>query len=150
MSAVVVLAPLVVAAWPAVAAAAVGALTSMGYSRSSKKVAAPDCPSVRLEVPSGAAIAEDLGEEGSLAFQKGKLLLEVTRGKDGRCEVRASGKGLSEEELRAAGKQAMDGIVQQYAYHRLVSELKGRGFEVVEESVEKDRSIKMRVRQWKA
>ena len=59
MSAIVVLTPLVAAAWPVVGAAAVGALTSLGYSRAgpAKRRSNEPC-SVTVEVENSRVFAE--------------------------------------------------------------------------------------------
>jgi hypothetical protein len=38
--------------------------------------------------------------------------------------------------------------VQQYVYQKLMGEMQARGFNVVEEEVGEDRSIRLKVRQW--
>jgi hypothetical protein len=49
-------------------------------------------------------------------------------------------------ELEAAGREVMDRVRQQYAYAKVMSELEERGFQVVDQEVQANRSIRIRVR----
>ena len=150
MGATLVLAPVVIASFPVVTAVAASALASLGYAaaRGRKKQAEPK--GVTLEMEGARAIQEGVREEGQLVFERMDLTLRIEESAGGGYQVRVSGAGRTEEELRKAGQEAIDRITQQYAYHRLVTELKQRRFEVVEEGVQEDRSIRLRVRQWRA
>jgi hypothetical protein len=44
------------------------------------------------------------------------------------------------------GEALAQKLVQQYAYHRLVSEMKVRNMNVIEEELEEDGTVRMRVR----
>ena len=49
--------------------------------------------------------------------------------------------------LRGRGRKEVAGrVVQQFAYHKLMTELKARQYNVVDESVDQDDSIQVRVR----
>jgi hypothetical protein len=39
-------------------------------------------------------------------------------------------------------------VTQQYAYHRIVTELKQRNMTIVDEHVSEDQTVKIRVRNW--
>jgi Protein of unknown function (DUF1257). len=64
---------------------------------------------------------------------------------DGDSMVRVSGH-KSKAELSALGDTLSKKIVQQYAYHRLVTEMKARNMNVIEEEVEEDGTVRLRVR----
>jgi hypothetical protein len=48
--------------------------------------------------------------------------------------------------LRRLGEELIGRVTQQYAYHRVISELKERQMDIVGERVGEDQSIKIRVR----
>lgn len=63
----------------------------------------------------------------------------------GRGAVRVEG-SRSEAELRELGETMAKRVVQQYAYHRLVGEMRERNMNIVEEEVEADGTVRMLVR----
>ncbi len=151
MSSVCVLTPVIVGAWPAVAAAVASVAVSMGMSivlpeelhgfdttRERKKVI--------TEVPNSDVLAEELGINEKISMVQGDTLIEISREAEGSIRVCVTGETLSKSELAKLGDQVAGRIVQQFAYHRLMEELKNRNYTIVEESVERDNSIQVRVR----
>jgi hypothetical protein len=59
-----------------------------------------------------------------------------------------TGNGQSDETLRALGEELSQAVVQQYVYQKLMEQMRARGFNVVEEKVNEDRSIRLKVRHW--
>jgi hypothetical protein len=59
-----------------------------------------------------------------------------------------SGPGHSDEELRALGEELSQRVVQKYVYQRLLDEMRARQFVVVEEEVDANQSIRLKVRHW--
>ena len=59
-----------------------------------------------------------------------------------------TGPGHTEEELRAAGEELSQRVVQQYVYQRLMQEVQTRGYVVVEENTDARQAIHMRIRHW--
>lgn len=64
---------------------------------------------------------------------------------NGRGAVRVTG-DRSEEELRELGESMARRVVQQYAYHRIVGEMRERNMNIVEEEIEADGTVRMLVR----
>jgi hypothetical protein len=58
------------------------------------------------------------------------------------------GDRVSKTQLRAIGEDLLGRVTQQYAYHRIVSELKNRGLTIVDEEMTETESVKIRVRNW--
>ena len=56
------------------------------------------------------------------------------------------GISLAHQQTGAIGQQFSKAVVQQYAYHRLMTELKQRNFNVVGEQVEEDGTVRIQVR----
>jgi hypothetical protein len=150
MSTVCVLTPIVVGSWPALASAIVGAAGSTGFSlvETPDQVAERDSArrTVETEVPNSEVMAENLARGQKILIERNGVRIEFGIDERGRCTVCASGEGVSTGELRRIGDEVAGRVVQQFAYHKLVTELKTRGYEIASESVEQDQSIQLRVR----
>jgi hypothetical protein len=149
MSTVAVFTPMIVASWPAIASAVVGAAGTMGFTivAAEREDLEPVVDSrVETEVPNSEVLAETLARGEKIRIAKDGVHLEIGVDDRGRCTVCASGKGRSKAELKRISEECSGRIVQQFAYHKLVTELKSRGYRITEESVERDQSIQMRVR----
>lgn len=149
MSSVCVLTPIVVGSWPAIATAVLGAAGAMGFtviSGESEIEAEAGRRSVETEVPNSEVVAETLARGERLRIEKDGVLIEFGVDDRGKCAVCASGEGVSKNELRRIGEEVAGRVVQQFAYHKLVNELKNRGYRIAQESVQQDQSIQLRVR----
>ncbi len=148
MSSVCVLTPIVVGSWPAISAAVLGAAGAMGFAVASADhdpVEVDPSRRVETEVPNSEVLAETLSRGEKIRIVKGDITIEIGVDDRGKCTVCASG-ARSKADLRRIGEEVSGRIVQQFAYHKLVTELKSRGYQIAEESVTGDQSIQMRVR----
>ena len=50
--------------------------------------------------------------------------------------------------MRALGEELSNTVVQQYVYQKLLDEMRAKGFVVVQEETEADRSIHLKIRHW--
>jgi Protein of unknown function (DUF1257) len=155
MSAVCILAPVVIAAWPAFSAAVVAAATSLGYQVASeaanekRAMTAPKNSSkVELEIERSEVVTNQLGREQRIAVTRGGVTVTFSRDARGKASLCVTGEGHSREELRALGEELSQAVVQQYVYQKLMDEMRSRGFNVVEEEINEDRSIRLKVRHW--
>ena len=73
------------------------------------------------------------------------IAVEFCIDENGRSFVRAFGQ-KSEEELRELGETMAGRIMQQYAFHRVVAEMRERNMNIVEEEVEEDGTVRLLVR----
>lgn len=149
MSSVSVVTPIIIASWPAVASAVVSAAGAMGFTvlASHADVEPPaGVERVESEIPNSEVLAESLSRGEKVRIARDGVVVEIGVDDRGKCSVCASGKGKSKGELRRIGEEVSGRVVQQFAYHKLVTELKSRGYSIAEESVQKDQSIQMRVR----
>ncbi len=152
MSSVCVMTPVVIAAWPMIVTAAASVAASMGMTVGAGEaldLAREDAMArkrVVTEVPNSEVLEEHMGLEERIVLSCDGLDIEVTRDDRGAIKLCVTGTGHSKSELERIGQEVAGRIVQQYAYHRLVSELRERNYSVVEESMQKDQSIQMRVR----
>lgn len=149
MSAVCILTPMLIGSWPMIATAVMGVAGSLGFSIASKsrddREEYERINRVETELPNSEIFEERAGESQTIRIERDGVAIEFRRDAHGACSVCVSG-DRNKSELRKIGQEVAGRVVQQFAYHRLVTELKKRNFAVVEESVQKDSSIRVRVR----
>ena len=155
MSCVCILTPVVIMAWPAFSAAVVAAAGSLGYqivseARQEFQGAKPGTVSgrVELEIAQSEVVTGQLGRDQRMAVTRDGVTVTFSRDARGRAALCVTGNGRGDEELRALGEELSQCVVQQYVYRKLMDEMQLRGFNVVEEEVNEDRSIRLKVRHW--
>ena len=140
--------PIATALWPIVAAAVGTAATTLGFAAVSGSVKGKVKvgTTVDVAVSNAEAVAQEMTLGQEMVFTRGDVTVHVLRDNRGKLNVKVHGESQGKAELAAIGKEFCDRIAQQYAYHRLVSELKQRGFNTVEETVEEDGAVRVKVR----
>lgn len=137
MSAYCVFTPVIVdMAWPVLSSAIASAMVNLGYEVVSTANMPQEASStVELDVKQSQGFERTLGELEELAVRKDSLSLVFRKGADGRLKICARGMGLSDDELKAAGTEALNGFLQAYVREKVMSELKKRGFKLDEEKL---------------
>jgi len=153
MSAVCILTPVVIAAWPAFSAAVAAAASSLGYqvaaSAADDEVAQVESSGVvNLEIERSEVVMEAIGRDQRISVTREGVTVTFSRDARGKAALCVTGVGQSDEELRALGEQLSQAVVQQYVYQKLMDEMRARGFVVVEEEASEDRAIRLKVRHW--
>ncbi len=156
MSCVCILTPVVIAAWPAFSAAVVAAATSLGYAvvdegirqHRESQVTTESESTVQLEIEQSEIVTNQLGRDQSISVTRNGVTVTFSRDERGRASVCVTGPGHSKEELRAIGEELSQRVVQKYIHQRLLEEIRTRQFIVVEEEVDENQSIRMKVRHW--
>ena len=155
MSAVCILTPVVIAAWPAFSAAVVAAAHSLGYvvveetvKQRQKAQAKNLAREVNLEIANSEVVTDQLGRDQSICLSRGKVTVRFARDARGTASVCVSGEGCADEELRALGEELSQRVVQKYVYQRLMDEMRARQYVVVEEEVDESQAIHLKVRHW--
>ena len=154
MSAVLVLTPIIIASWPAITAAVAGAASAMGMivNEKVKEVAKENQPTsektVEVELSESEIIAASITADKEIVVSKGDTEIRIKRDQDGRCVVCAKGKGHSESELKQTAEQFSQKLTQCYIYDKVMRELKSKDFQVINEEVTNDQSIRIHVRRW--
>ena len=155
MSCVCILTPVVIMAWPAFSAAVTAAAASLGYqvvadlqSRDIGESVQRENTLVQLEIAQSEVVTGQLGRDQLIAVTRNGVTVTFSRDARGRATLCVTGDGHSEEALRAMGEELSQSVVQQYVYRKLMDEMHLRGFNVVEEEVSEDRSIRLKVRHW--
>ena len=153
MSAICVLTPIVIGSWPMIASAVAGVAASMGFSviageRTERREEREARGRTRLEmdVPNSEVLAESMDEGQKICIVREGVTIEFGRDERGACTVCVSGENLSKKQLKAIGEEAAGRVVQQFAYNKLMTELRKRNYDVVQESVQEDDAIRVNVR----
>ena len=153
MSAVCILAPIVITAWPAFGAAVVAAAGSLGYVVAAESVPSAERSaqrSVELEIPQSQLVTGELGRDQRLSVTRNGVQVTFSRDLRGSAAVCVTGPGCSDEELRKLGEELSARVVQTYVYRRLMDEMQARQFVIVEETTDENNAVHLKVRHWEA
>ncbi len=154
MSTVIILAPLIIGSWPVIAAAATAAAAGLGLT--AKEALQEACQenevdtnqAVEVELENSEVLASQVASGKELVLTKDGITLKVTRDARGHCTICAEGTGYSKVELKRLAEEFTQKVTQCFVYHRTVSELKNKNFQMVNEEVAKDGTIRVHVRRW--
>lgn len=149
MSAVCVLTPVVIGNWPVIQAAIAGAMAAMGFSlKSSGQLPVEREARNRVEekIENSQVLAEQMSHGESIVARRGDIEIEFGRDHRGACTICISGTGYTDTQLRDMAREVSAKVVQQYTYHKVISELNERQFSVSSEQVAADGTIKLHVR----
>lgn len=149
MSVVFLLAPTVVASWPVLCGAIAGAAGVLGYKALNTgqllKQEEAENAWVEVSIEGSEIIADAMKRESEFTIGRDDVIATFRRSADGRCSVHVTGHNKSESELEQIGRELVGRVTQQYAYHRVLSELKSQGFTVTGEEVTADQRIRINV-----
>jgi len=151
MSTVIVLAPIIIASWPAITAAVTAAVGTMGFTVARAAAAAHGTQAntmerAEIEVPQSEVLESSIGTGEQIVVEREGVRAIFSRDARGGLKVCVEGHGRSKAELRKIGEDLLGSVTQQYVYHRIVTELKDRNMAIVDEEVGPDRTVKIRVR----
>ncbi len=155
MSAVAIITPIVISSWPAVSVAMAAAAVSLGFTVTDETMNGgknrnhvQGTRTVTLDVPNSEAVTGGLGRDQRLRMIRDGVTVEFRRDARGRDSVCVTGDGLAEDQLRSIGDELAGRMVQQYVLSKLKTEMAGRGMDLVEESVDENNAVRLRVRHW--
>ena len=168
MSGVVIIAPsIAMAAWPAVATAASAVLVAMGFvavdetvrtiakeyvnvsGGVKEKVGSGVRTEVELELSNAEEVGASICREQQLVFVKDDIEVRFSRDVRGRMRVCVTGDSHPKAELEELGRTLAGRVIQQYVYARVVEEMKNRtGMELVEQTVDDEDNIRIKLRSW--
>jgi hypothetical protein len=155
MSSVVVVTPLIIAGWPVVTAAVTAAIGSLGFSmvpvrpvaaKQAAATAAATRTRTEIDVEDSEILQNSAGIASDIVVERDGVRATFSRDARGALKLCMEGEGRTKAELKQIGEELMGRVTQQYAYHRIVSELRERNMTIVDEEVGADRSVKIRVR----
>jgi len=104
---------------------------------------------VELDIKNSNIVTDLLGKEEKASFTREGVTAVFKKDVSGHCAVSVSGTEKSRQELCEIGSELSQMVVQLYVHGRVVDELKKKGFELAEEEVTEDRTIRLTVRRWK-
>ncbi len=153
MSAVIVVTPVIIASWPAIAAAITAAIGTAGFALSQEEEAnVSEELSTRnraeIDVENSEILAATAGAEQEMVVERDGIVARFSRDARGALRVCMEGDGVPKSRLKQIGEELVGRVTQQYVYHRVVSEMKERNMTVVQEEVDEDRTVRIRVRNW--
>jgi hypothetical protein len=151
MSTVMVITPILIANWPAITAAVTAAVGAMGFAavqESNANLGATSTTREEIEVEDSEILAAAAGTAEEIIVERDGVRATFSRDARGALRVCLEGGGLSKAALRRLGNELIGRVTQQFAYHRIVTELKQRNMTIVDEQVTQDRTVKIRVRNW--
>jgi ABC-type transporter MlaC component len=154
MGAVLLLTPVVIAAWPTFVSVAVSAAASLGYAsadavaQANTGAAEKQAAGVEIEVANSEVITEQLGRDQKFTVVRDGVTITFRRDARGKAALSVSGKGRSDEQLRALGEELSQRLVRDYVYQQLMTEIQARDYIVVNESVDGSNAIHLTVRNW--
>jgi hypothetical protein len=156
MSCVCILTPVVIAAWPAFSAAVVAAATSLGYTIVHEAVQENQTANasevgerkVNLEIEQSEIVTNQLGRDQRIRVTRNEVTVTFSRDARGKASVCVTGPGHADDELRAIGEALSQRVVQKYIHQRLLEECRARQFNIVEEEVDENNAIRLKVRHW--
>jgi hypothetical protein len=158
MSFSLVLAPVVIASWPAITAAVAEAAAAMGLAVKGNASVSNNVPaqqqlkerSVEVTMTDSEVLSENIATGQEIVLTKRMIEIRVHRDEQGCCRVCAKGIGHTEAELKAIAEEFTQKMTQIYMYNRVVTELKAKGFQMVNEEQMDDQAIRIHVRRWEA
>jgi hypothetical protein len=150
MSSVIVVAPLIIASWPVISAAIAAAIGTMGFTTVKALNAARTTGSrtnrAEIEVEESEILAETAGTDQQIVVERDGVRAIFSRDARGALKVCMEGEHLSKTQLQQIGEELIGRVTQQYAYHRIVTELKERRMTIVDEELAADQTVKIRVK----
>ncbi len=154
MSTVLILTPVIIASWPAITAAVAGAAAALGLAvthsvkESVEQANAEVEQSVQVELAQSQVLAQSMATGKEIVLTKDNVELRVSRDQRGRCVVCAKGLGYSKAELKQFAEEFTQKLTQFFTYNRVVSELNNKNFQIVNEEVTDDESVRINFRRW--
>lgn len=154
MSTIIILTPVIIGSWPAISAAIAAAAIGIGLSvkeevqESCQEVEVDTNQVVEVELDNSEVLASQVASGKTMVLTKDGITLRITRDERGQCKICAEGKGYSKIELKQFAEEFGQKVTQCFIYNRTVSELKNKDFQMINEEVMDDGTIRVHVRRW--
>jgi hypothetical protein len=148
MSTVIILAPIIIGSWPTIVPAVVGAATALGFvlRKTANEIKEnTEIETVEVEVEKSSVAAEGLTSMQEMVLEKDNVRISVRRDARNRCLICAAG-GKSKAELVKIAEEFKAKLNQVFVYNKVMTELRNKGFNVTNQEVMEDQSIRINVR----
>lgn len=142
MSVVVIITPIIVGGWPIFSALASAAATRLGFKLQESSRCLTDIDKEKeivINDDTSTIIEDALRTEEELTFTKEGITVICKKDVHDNFTICARGKNKSDHELSRIGQSFLNKVKQQYAYQRVMEEMKNRGFNVIQEENEGQR-----------
>lgn len=149
MSVSVVIVPVVISSWPTIAPVLAAAAGSLGFSLAKgrkKQQQGPTTNATILDVKNSSIVGEHVAAGETMVVEKEDVRVVFSVGVDQKCRVMVEGENRSKAELQAIGNQVAQKVVQMYSYHKVMTQVNQDEFEVVDEQVDEQGAIRIKVR----
>jgi hypothetical protein len=152
MGVVLILTPVVVGSWPLIASAVTAAAAGLGLAVSEevkdsvRESSQQKATAYEMELDNSKIDVGSLASGKSLVLKKDNVTMQVSRDERGQLKVHASGIGRSQTELQMIAEEFVQKVNQCFIYNRTVTELKNKKFQMINEEVAKDGTIRIHVR----
>lgn len=152
MGVVIILTPVVVGSWPIIASAVAAAAAGLGLTISEeakdavRELVAQKTKVFEMELDDSKIEAGNLAAGKSLVLKKDNVTIQVSRDERGQLKVHASGIGRNETELQMIAEEFVQKVNQCFVYNRTITELKSKKFQMINEEVASDGTIRIHVR----
>jgi len=133
-------------AWPVITAAAASAAGVMGFSAVVPRSRIKGEIELELPVKNPELVPQEVYKGQDIVFEKEGIRITISSDDEGRMKVRVAGKGRTEEQLNDIGTKMLNGMIQQYAYNRIVNEIQENEYNLVAQQMEDDGTVRLYVR----
>ncbi len=158
----IVIAPVLGWSWVMLSPLIMAAAGALGYHRLTgkrpkdwlEKQIARDVKNLKkVQIPLdevvGEVVAEELGREQRLDFQRDDIVITFRKDVHGKFFVEVTGpRTATKLDLLTKGDEFARTIVQQFAHHRIAKELDRRGVHIVAEETNEEGDIVLHTRKW--
>lgn len=155
MSTVLVVTPILVTQWPVIVAAVTAAMSAAGFTavqqvemQGRTSSTADERTREEIEVEDSEILEAATGAGEQIIVQRDGVRATFSRDPRGALKICMEGRGKTKAQLRAIGEELLGRVTQQYAYHRIVTQLHERNMAIVDEEITEHQSVKIRVRNW--
>ena len=93
-------------------------------------------------------MTNQLGRDQRIRVTRQGVTVTFSRDARGKASICVTGEGYTDEELRTLGEELSRRVVQKYIHQRLLDEIRARQFVVVEQEVDENQAIRLKVRHW--
>lgn len=158
MGAVLILAPAIIAGWPAITAAVTGAAVAMGLTVghtvaaeakeaiNKSNLKKDKLTSVELDMAQSEVLESSLTGNEQIVLSKNGMSVRIERDEFGQLRFHVDGTNRSKQELEQFGHEIMEKVTQTYIYNRVVTELKRKNMQILSEEVGQDQSVHIHLR----
>ncbi|MCX7020147.1 MAG: hypothetical protein NTY46_14400 [Candidatus Sumerlaeota bacterium] len=147
MGSTIVLVPLIITAWPMIAASVTAAAVSAGFHVMKVVKKQKKTESIDLTMDNMDVVAESLAHDDKITVAREGVEVTFSRDAQGHFKTCVEG-NLARDELKKIGEDLAGRVIQSYIHKRLSQELQNHGFVTLEEDKGPEDTIRLTVRRY--